>query len=148
MTAASPAATPAAPTGSGRTPAARVGHAALWVLQVLLALMFVVGSAGPKFFGEAYAVQIFSEIGVGQWFRYVVGALELAGGLGLLVPRLAGSAAVGLIGVMVGATAAQVFLLDTGFWYTPVILSVLLAVVVVARRDEIRGLGARRQDVA
>lgn len=144
MTAASPAA-PAAPTGSDRTTAARGGRAALWVLQVLLALMFVVGSAGPKFFGEAYAVQIFSEIGVGQWFRYVVGALELAGGVGLLVPRLAGAAAAGLIGVMVGATAAQVFLLDTGFWYTPVIVGVLLAVVVVARRHEIRAVVTARR---
>lgn len=145
MTAASPATTPAASTGSDRATSARVGRAALWVLQVLLALMFVVGSAAPKFLGEAYAVQIFTEIGVGQWFRYVVGALELAGGLGLLVPRLAGAAALGLIGVMVGATAAQVFLLDTGFWFTPVILGVLLAVVVVARRHEIRALVTSRR---
>ena len=145
MTAASPATTPAASTGSDRATSARVGRAALWVLQVLLALMFVVGSAAPKFLGEAYAVQIFTEIGVGQWFRYVVGALELAGGLGLLVPRLAGAAALGLIGVMVGATAAQLFLLDTGFWFTPVILGVLLAVVVVARRHEIRAPGAARR---
>jgi putative oxidoreductase len=142
------AATPVAPTGPARTTTARVGHVALWALQILLALVFVVGSAAPKFFGEAYAVQIFAEIGVGQWFRYVVGALELVGGIGVLVPRAAGAAAVGLIGVMVGATAAQLVLLDTGFWYTPVILGVLLAMVVVARRHEVRASFARRQDVS
>lgn len=138
MTAVSPATPPADRTTTTTTRGARAADVALWVLQVLLALMFAVGSALPKFFGEAYAVQIFAEIGAGQWLRYVVGALELAGGIGLLVPRLAGTAALGLVGVMVGATAAQLFLLDTGFWFTPVILGVLLAVVVVARRHEVR----------
>lgn len=124
----------AAPTR--RSPA----RIALWVLQGLLALMFVVGSSAPKFAGEAYAVQIFTEIGAGQWLRYVVAVLELAGGIGLLVPRLSGLAASGLIALMVGATGAQLFLLDTGFWYTPVIFAVLLGVVAWVRRDEVRAL--------
>ena len=141
MTTADPAALHTADRTTTR--GGRVAVVALWILQVLLALMFAVGSAVPKFFGDPYAVQIFAEIGVGQWLRYVVGVLELAGGIGLLIPRLAGTAAVGLVGVMVGATAAQLFLLDTGFWYTPVILGVLLAVVAVARRQEIRALVTR-----
>ena len=29
----------------------------------------------------------FNQIGAGQWFRYLVGALELAGAIGLLIPR-------------------------------------------------------------
>lgn len=102
---------------------------ALWTLQVLLALMFVVGSGAPKLFGDAYAVQIFTDLGVGQWLRYVVGVLEVAGGLGLLVPRLAGLAASCLVALMVGATISQLFFLSEGFWYTPVILGVLLGVV-------------------
>jgi len=103
---------------------------ALWTLQVLLALMFIVGSGAPKLFGEAYAVQLFTDLGTGQWLRYVVGVLEVAGGIGLLIPRLAGLAASCLIALMVGATAAQLFFLSEGFWYTPVILGVLLGVVV------------------
>ncbi|HSK62077.1 MAG TPA: DoxX family protein [Actinomycetospora sp.] len=103
---------------------------ALWTLQVLLALVFVVGSGAPKLFGEAYAVALFTDLGAGQWLRYVVGVLEIAGGIGLLVPRLARLAPSCLIALMVGATIAQLFFLSEGFWYTPVILGVLLGVVV------------------
>lgn len=84
-------------------PSSRVAHRALWVLQILLGVFFVVASAAPKFLGDPYAVAIFTEIGTGQWFRYVVGAIELAGGIGLMVPRLVGPAAVGLMALMVGA---------------------------------------------
>ena len=35
-------------------------------------------------------MQEFGLIGAGQWFRYFVGAAELAGGIGLLMPWLAG----------------------------------------------------------
>ena len=116
----------------------------LWTLQVLLALMFIVASAAPKFAGDAYAVQIFEQIGAGQWFRYVVGALELAGGVGLLVPRLAGLAALGLVGLMIGAGYTQVVVLQNPvFVITPIILGVLAAVVAWGRRDSIARLFGR-----
>lgn len=128
-------ATAAAPatTTSTRGRPATIG---LWVLQVLLGLMFIVGSGFPKLVGEAYAVQLFDDLGV-PWLRFVVGVLEVAGGIGLLIPRLAGLAATCLVALMVGATVAQLFFLDEGFWYTPVIVGVLLAVVAVVRRHEI-----------
>lgn len=122
------------PTAPAR---ARGATIALWTLQVLLALMFIVGSGAPKLFGEAYAVQIFEDLGTGQWLRVVVGLLEIAGGIGLLVPRLAGLAAACLVALMVGATVAQLFFLSEGYWYTPVILGVLLGVVAWVRRAEI-----------
>jgi putative oxidoreductase len=113
----------------------------LWVLQVLLALMFVVASAIPKLVGERTAVEIFSEIGIGQWFRYLVGALELAGGIGLLIPRLSGLAAFGVLGVMVGATLTQLFILDSAVLaITPAILGVLLAFIAWSRRAQITAL--------
>jgi putative oxidoreductase len=116
---------------------------ALWTLQALLAAMFVVGSGVPKLFGEAYAVQIFDDLGTGQWLRVVVGLLEIAGGVGLLVPRLAGLAAACLVALMVGATGAQLFFLSEGYWYTPVILGALLGIVAWVRRHEIPQVLAR-----
>jgi putative oxidoreductase len=116
----------------------RAAHRALWVLQILMGVFFIVASAAPKFAGEAYAVQIFTEIGAGQWFRYLIGAIELAGGIGLMVPRLAGPAAVGLMGLMIGAGYTQAVVLDAPVMVTtPAILFVLAAVVAWGRRESI-----------
>lgn len=115
-----------------------VAHRGLWVLQILLGLFLVVASAAPKFWGEAYAVQIFTEIGAGDWFRYFIGAVELAGGIGLMVPRLAGPAAAGLMALMIGAAYTQVVVLDEPVMaVTPVIIFVLAAVIARGRRASI-----------
>jgi putative oxidoreductase len=116
----------------------RVAHRALWVLQILMGVFFVVASAAPKFWGDPYAVQIFTEIGAGQWFRYFIGVVELAGGIGLMVPRLAGPAAVGLMGLMVGAGYTQAVVLGApAMVTTPAIIFALAAVIAWARRDTI-----------
>lgn len=141
-TATSPAADHAA--GSAAPARGRAVTAGLWTLQVLLALMFVAGSGLPKLVGESYAVQIFDDLGTGQWLRVVIGLLEIAGGIGLLVPRLAGLAATCLVALMVGATGAQLFFLHEGYWFTPVIVGVLLAVVAWVRRAEVAALFTRR----
>ncbi len=110
-------------------------NVALWVVQGLLAAFFLVAAAGPKLFGEATAVEMFDEIGLGQRFRYVVGALELAGAAGLVVPRLARFAALGLGCVMAGAVLTSLVVLDAGWTtLTPAILLALLAVVAWSRR--------------
>lgn len=129
------AATTASPVTRGRT-----SHIALWVLQGLLAAFFLVAAAGPKLFGEATAVEMFDEIGAGQWFRYLVGGLELAGAVGLVIPRLARFAALGLAAVMVGAVLTSLFILDAGWLtITPAILLVLLGIVAWGRRPATGG---------
>ena len=116
----------------------RAAHRALRVLQILLGVFLVVASAAPKFWGDPYAVQVFTEIGAGQWFRYFIGAVELAGGIGLIVPRLAGPAAVGLMALMIGASYTQAVVLDEpAMVTTPAIIFVLVAVIAWGRRDTI-----------
>ena len=81
------------------------------IVQVVLGLLFVaIGSmtvAGRKMFVEA-----FQGFGYPQWFRVVIGSLEVLGGLGLLigirVPWLAALASIGLALVMLGAVFSQV----------------------------------------
>ncbi|GAA3125005.1 hypothetical protein GCM10010530_53300 [Kribbella aluminosa] len=73
------------------------------MVQVVLAAMFVMAGL-PKLSGDPVMVDIFDAVGAGQWLRYVVGVLELAGAIGLLVPRLCGPAALGLSFLLVGAT--------------------------------------------
>ncbi|GAB3232306.1 DoxX family protein [Glycomyces halotolerans] len=116
----------------------------LWVLQGLLAAFFAVASAAPKLFGEASAVEGFELIGAGDWFIYFVGAVELAGAIGLVIPRLSGLAAIGLSLVMIGAAYTNAFVVD-GHWpvSTPLILLVFTVFIAWGRQDRTRRLFSR-----
>jgi hypothetical protein len=109
----------------------------------LLAALFIFASAG-KLFGEHTTVEMFEDIGFGQWFRYVTGACELAGGIGLLIPLLSGLAAAGLVGVMIGATLTNLFLIDGAapVALVTVALGVVFGVIAWLRRAEINALWA------
>src|ERR1700716_4122043 len=84
----------------------------LWTLSGLVALAFI-GAGGGKLAGTAVMVELFDKIGLGQWFRYFTGLLEVAGGIGLLISRYAFYAAVLLAIVMAGAFIAHVTVLDS-----------------------------------
>ena len=98
---------------------------------MLLAFQFAMAGLA-KLGGAPAMVEMFATIGVGQWFRYVVGALEIAGAVGVLVPRLCGLAALGLVCLIVGATATNVFVLDTSS-LLPIGLLLVSALVVWGR---------------
>jgi uncharacterized membrane protein YphA (DoxX/SURF4 family) len=71
-----------------------------------LTLVFL-ASGGVKLLPRSPAEDAFTEWGFPAWFRYFVGACEVAGGVGLLIPRLAPLAAVGLVLLMGGAAATH-----------------------------------------
>ncbi len=132
MTASDTATGPAATRG-------RAVNKTLWVVQVLLAAFFLLAAAGPKLLGEQLAVEMFGQIGAGQWLRYLVGTLELAGAIGLLIPRLAGLAALGLTGLMVGAVLTQLLVLGSvGMALTPAFLCVVFGLVAWGRWSQRR----------
>ena len=107
----------------------RAANVALWALQALLALQFAMAGLA-KIFGDPAMVDMFATIGVGQWFRYVAGALEISGAVGVLIPRLSGPAALGLVCLMAGATLANLFVLGA----SPLLpIGLLVAGAVVAR---------------
>lgn len=108
---------------------------ALWVLQVLLAVFFAAASAFPKLTDHPSTAPSFDAIGYGDWFMYLIGALELAGAIGLLIPLLSGFTALAFIALMVGAFVYEVTVIGAGFWYTPVILIVLFAFIAWGRWD-------------
>src|SRR3954469_12424046 len=106
----------------------RALRTALWVIQVLLAAFFVF-AATAKLSGQKDAVETFTKLGLGQWFRYLTGACELAGGLGLLIPRLSGLAALGLVGVMIGATITNLVVLAPAVAPMTVLLGAVFALI-------------------
>lgn len=117
---------------SRKAPVARPVNLALWVLQALLAVQFAAGGLA-KLAGAPELVELFATIGAGQWLRYVVGALEVAGAVGLLVPRLTRLAALGLATLMVGATVTNLFIIHERPWL-PVGLLLVAAVIAWGRR--------------
>ncbi|MFJ8025728.1 DoxX family protein [Streptomyces sp. NPDC096311] len=113
-------------------------------MQGILAVFLLIMAAGPKLLGDSDMVEMFDDLGAGQWFRYFVGAVELAGVIGLVIPVLAGLAALGLSGVLLGAVVTQLFVLDEpSMAPAPAVLAVLMAVIAWARRAEIQALVTR-----
>jgi uncharacterized membrane protein YphA (DoxX/SURF4 family) len=108
-----------------------------WIGRALLALVFV-NAGSAKLFGDPVMVAMFDQIGAGQWLRYVVGALEVAGAVGVLVPRLSVLAAGGLGLLMVGATVTNLAVLDAAPW-SP--LALLVLAVLVGRAGWRRSAG-------
>jgi uncharacterized membrane protein len=95
-----------------------------------------VAAGATKLLGDAQMVTMFDDIGAGQWLRLLVGVLEVAGGAGLLVPRLAGLAATGLVALMAGAVVTNVVVLAIAPT-VPLALGVLAATVAMNRRAQI-----------
>ena len=71
-----------------------------WILVVLLAAAFLLSALG-KLTGAA--TEMFAGWGYAAWFATLIGALELLGAIGLLVPKTTRYAALGLTGIMLGA---------------------------------------------
>jgi len=108
---------------------------ALWVLQILLALMFLGVGAG-KFLHGAQWMEKFRQWGYPENFYLIIAAIEILGAIGLLIPKLIGYAAGMLAVVMIGAFATHLLhsefrnLVPTGLF------TVLLAIVAYQRRPD------------
>jgi len=113
----------------------RAAVIALWAVQIGLAGMFLL-AGGSKLLGAAPMVALFSVIGIGQWFRYVTGLVEVGSAVALLVPAFVVFGALALVPTMIGAILAQVFIVGDSA-VPPAVLLVGVAVVIWARRDEL-----------
>ena len=113
----------------------RAGHVGLWVAQIALACLFLL-VGGSKLAGAPVMVALFEAIGVGQWFRYVTGLIEVGSAVALFVPSLALFGAVALVATMLGAIATHVFVIG-GSPAVPAVLLLAALVVVWARRGQL-----------
>ena len=109
-------------------------HITLWVVQIALTAAFI--SAGVlKLTGAEQMVALFDKIGVGQWFRYVTGSIEVVGGICLLLPRLVDKAATLLTLTMTSAFLTHVLLIG-GNPAAAAILAFASAAVAYLRRQD------------
>ncbi|MDQ3252880.1 MAG: DoxX family protein [Acidobacteriota bacterium] len=119
-----------AATSAGST--GKVLNVVWWILQVALAAMFLMAGFS-KLSGNPQMVGMFESIGVGQWFRYVTGGVEVIAALLLLIPRLCGFGALLVIGTMIGAVATHLFVVG-GSPVVPLVLLVVAGLIAWARR--------------
>jgi putative oxidoreductase len=80
---------------------------AIYRFQIVVGLMFIAAGLA-KVVGADMMVRQFEVIGLGQWYRPVVGALEIIGGLSLFIPRASAYAAALLACVIIGSTGAMI----------------------------------------
>jgi len=110
----------------------------LWGLQILAALAFL--AAGTfKLIGNPMMVDVFAQIGIGQWFRYFTGIVEVAGALALLSAATAAFGAALLATTMVFATLTHLFVIG-GNPAPAIVLFALTAGIAWLRRDQIKAL--------
>ena len=98
-----------------------------WALRVSVALVFLlIGS--EKLVGSSW-VTLFSDIGLGQWFRYFTGIVQVTGAVLYAIPQTArvGMALLGC--TMLGAVGVHLFVLHTGV-SAALIPAILLGVIV------------------
>ncbi|MGK6319023.1 DoxX family protein [Sphingomonas sp. DT-204] len=78
----------------------------LRAVRVLTAFAFILFGT-LKLIGMPMMVTVFDQVGLGQWFRYATGAIEVGGAILLLAPRFVGAAALVLAATAIGAILAH-----------------------------------------
>jgi putative oxidoreductase len=106
-------------------------NVALWTLQIVTAAVFLTAGFG-RLSGQPYTVEMFDKIGIGQWFRYVTGAIEVAAAVMLLIPRLAPVGAALLVCTMTGAVLAQLLFIGESP-VAPLVLLCFAAIILWGR---------------
>lgn len=117
----------------------------VWTLSVILAGVFLLTGV-PKFFGwTPIVLQAASMSDFPAWIRVIVGFVETAGAIGLLIPGTATFAALMLAALMVPASLTQ-FASDEGRIWVPLVL--LAALVFVAWRRNTKRVSDRYHQFA
>lgn len=113
------------------------------LLSILLSLIFL-ASGGAKLAGLAFEIAAFERWGYPLWFMYVTGALEVAGGVGLLIRYFSALAGGCLAALMMGAIATHVIHAEWGMLVAATIICALSASRAWLGRSEICSLLGRK----
>ncbi len=109
---------------------------AILAIKVLLTLAFIAAGLA-KLAGVEMMVAIFDAIGVGQWFRYATGIIEVVAPILLWIKGREAFGAALLVVTMIGAVVAHLAILGPSA-VPALVLGVLSAIVLWHHKD---GLG-------
>ena len=84
---------------------------------------------GVSKFRDPMWVRLFAQIGFGQWFRYFTGAMQIAGALLTLLPRVSAIGIAMLAATMAGAVITWIAF---GHAFTAIIPGTLLLILLAA----------------
>jgi putative oxidoreductase len=115
----------------------------LWTLQITSAALFLFAGT-LKLLGAPMMVQMFGAIGLGQWFRYFTGGLEVISAVLLLVPSLARFGALTMAVTMVGAILTHLFIIGGNPAVPIALLAATTTVPWVRSRDRVETRADRR----
>ncbi|MBF6329175.1 DoxX family protein [Nocardia transvalensis] len=120
----------------------KVRNRVLWTLQILLGLFFIIASGGPKLvMPNALMDNAPENLTIPLGLLIFIGVVEVAGGIGLMVPRLSALAAAGLSVLTVLAAGTQAFIADKPLMgIFPLVLAAIFAWIAYERRATIADL--------
>ncbi|MFE6925099.1 DoxX family protein [Nocardia sp. NPDC057663] len=120
----------------------KIRNRVLWTLQVVLGLFFIIASGGPKIVIPNMLMDNAPEnLTIPLGLLIFIGVAEVAGGIGLMVPRLSAMAAAGLSVLTVLAAATQAFIADKpAMGIFPLVLAAIFAWIAYERRAGITSL--------
>jgi len=110
---------------------------ALWIVQILLALLFLF-TGGMKLIMPIE--EMTQQLPMPGWFLRFIGVCEVLGGLGLILPwllrirpGLTPLAAAGLVVIMIGATATTIMIGQITISLVPLVVGILCLFVAYGR---------------
>ena len=108
---------------------------ALLIIKILLTVAFVAAGAA-KLIGAPMMVESYEVIGLGQWFRYLTGIIEVGGAVLLWIPRRQAWGAALLGATMVGAVLAHLVVLGMSTVAPSILLGLLCAFALWSHRKD------------
>ncbi|MEV5647139.1 DoxX family protein [Nocardia sp. NPDC052254] len=122
----------------------KIRNRVLWTLQIVLGLFFIIASGGPKLvIPHTLMDNNATAFSIPLALLVFIGLAEVAGGIGLMVPRLTAAAAIGLAIVTFLAAGFNAFLADAPELAPfPLVLTAIFAWIAYERRASITAVGA------
>lgn len=88
---------------------AKTKNIVAWVLTAMMAFMIIKAGA-VKLLNNPMQVANFVKWGYPDWFMYLIGGLEVLGGVGLFIPKTRTLAIFGIIAIMLGAIYTHIII--------------------------------------